>query len=49
MITPLGFGCHERFEFVRSERVCDRNSVETVVIDDAVSSTCEFLYSSSKN
>lgn len=36
MMTVLGFGCHAPFEFVRSERVCDRNSVETVVIDEAV-------------
>lgn len=28
----LGFGCHARLEV--SGRVCDRNSVETVVIDD---------------
>lgn len=44
-MTVLAFGCHARFEFVRSDRVCDRNSVETVVIDKPVGSTCWFLYS----
>lgn len=30
----LGFECHVRFGWVLNLRPCDRNSVETVVIDD---------------